>query len=54
MTVYFCYFRVYNNHMNCSKKVWNFTFALHFCTYSFIIFTRVLHVLKDCSFPYIL
>ena len=36
------------------KKVWNITFALNFCTYSFIIFTWVLHVLKDCSFPYIL
>ena len=29
-------------------------FALNFCTYSFIIFTWVLHVLKYCSFPYIL
>ena len=36
------------------KKVWNITFALNFCTYSFIIFTWVLQVLKDCSFPYIL
>ena len=36
------------------KKVWNITFALNFCTYSFTIFTWVLHVLKDCSFPYIL
>ena len=36
------------------KKVWNITFALNFCTYSSIIFTWVLHVLKDCSFPYIL
>ena len=36
------------------KKVWKITFALNFCTYSFIIFTWVLHVLKDCSFPYIL
>ena len=25
-----------------------------FCAHSFIIFTWVLHVLKDCSFPYIL
>ena len=40
--------------INCSKKVWNITFALNFCTYSFIIFTWVLHVLKYCSFPYIL
>ena len=36
------------------KKVWNITFALNFCTYFFIIFTWVLHILKDCSFPYIL
>ena len=41
-------------YINCSKKVWNITFALNFCTYSFIIFTWVLHVLKDCSFLYIL
>ena len=36
------------------KKVWNITFALNFCAHSFIIFTWLLHVLKDCSFPYIL
>ena len=36
------------------KKVWNITSALNFCTFSFFIFTWVLHVLKDCSFPYIL
>ena len=36
------------------KKVWNITFALNFSTYSFIISTWVLHVLKDCSFPYFL
>ena len=41
-------------YINCSKKVWNITFALNFCTHSSIIFTWVLHVLKDCSFPYIL
>ena len=41
-------------YINCSKKVWNITFALNFCTYSFIIFTWVLHILKDFSFPYIL
>ena len=35
------------------KKVWNITFALNICTYFFIIFTWVLHVLKGCSFPYI-
>ena len=40
--------------INCSKKVWNITFALNFCTYSFNIFTWVLHALHDCSFPYIL
>ena len=40
--------------INCSKKVWNITFALNFCTYSFIIFTWFLHVLKDCLFSYIL
>ena len=40
--------------INCSKKVWNITFAVDFCTYFFIIFTWVLHVLKSCSFPYIL
>ena len=26
-------------YINCSKKVWNITFALIFCTYFFIIFT---------------
>ena len=36
------------------KKVWNITFALIFCTYFFIIFTWVFHILKHCSFPYIL
>ena len=36
------------------KKVWNISFALNFCTYFFIIFTCVLHVLNGCSFPYIL
>ena len=40
--------------INCSKKVWNITFALNFCTCSFIIFTWFLHVLKDCSYPFIL
>ena len=29
-------------------------FCLDFCTYFFIIFTWVLHILKHCSFPYIL
>ena len=40
--------------INCSKKVWNITFALIFCTYFFIIFTWFLHFQRDSSFPYIL
>ena len=37
-----------------AQKSMEYYFALNFCTHSFIIFTWVLHVLKDCSFPYIL
>ena len=40
-------------YINCSKK-YGILLLSRFCTYFFIIFTWVLHLLKGCSFPYIL
>ena len=49
-------FKILHNHYKLLKKSMEYYFrlVLNFCTYSFIIFTWVLHVLKDCLFPYIL
>ena len=39
--LYLCMYVSISIYINCSKKVWNITFALNFCAYFFIIFTCI-------------